>query len=225
VTVFLSSANAATFTDVDYNPDVSPYIYCTASQFVTPTTTNTLYIIDPSNPNPAMWTAVKVVDLSTSLNTCREIALGPDGYLYLGQFAQGGSPQLYVDRIDLDPNNDGNITLAETMALADNSSVNCYSLNGGVGASFVGLDMAHGPSGPTCGPCGDSNCDGSVTVGDIGFFVRAVSAGTAGWNALFPGGVAPCDFVCANDTNGDNAVSVGDIGRFVARLSAGTACP
>ncbi len=78
--------------------------------------------------------------------------------------------------------------------------------------------------GVNCGPCGDSNCDGNVTVGDINFFVAAVTGGEAAWNALFPGGVAPCDFVCANDTNGDSNVTVGDINDFVNAVTSGTPC-
>lgn len=72
--------------------------------------------------------------------------------------------------------------------------------------------------------CGDANCDGSVTVSDIGFFVTAVAQGEAAWNAAFPGGTAPCDFTCANDTNGDGSVTVGDIGFFVNAVTAGAPC-
>ncbi|MGE3180750.1 MAG: hypothetical protein AB7N71_03910 [Phycisphaerae bacterium] len=64
------------------------------------------------------------------------------------------------------------------------------------------------------GTCGDSNCDGVVSVSDIGFFVTAVAQGEAAWNAAFPGGTAPCDF-CVNDINGDDFVTVSDIGGFV----------
>ncbi len=74
-------------------------------------------------------------------------------------------------------------------------------------------------SGPPCGPCADSNCDGFVTVGDIGFFVDAIVGGSAAWNARFPGGVATCDFLCANDTNNDGFVTVGDIGTFVGAVT------
>lgn len=72
--------------------------------------------------------------------------------------------------------------------------------------------------------CADSNCDGIVSVSDIGFFVTAVAQGEAAWNASFPGGTAPCDYVCANDTNGDLTVSVGDIGGFVQAVTGG-GCP
>ncbi|MGE3180531.1 MAG: hypothetical protein AB7N71_02795 [Phycisphaerae bacterium] len=68
--------------------------------------------------------------------------------------------------------------------------------------------------------CADSNCDGAVTVSDIGFFVTAVAQGEAAWNAAFPGGTAPCAF-CANDTNGDGFVTVSDIGPFVTAVTGG----
>lgn len=72
--------------------------------------------------------------------------------------------------------------------------------------------------------CGDSNCDGVVSVSDIGFFVTAVVSGSANWAGQFPSGFAPCDFVCANDTSGDGIVSVADIGLFVAAVLSGV-CP
>ncbi len=80
------------------------------------------------------------------------------------------------------------------------------------------------PECPNCGPCGDSSCDGSVSVGDINFFVAAVTGGEAAWNALFPGGNAPCDYQCANDANGDGSVSVGDINGFVTAVTSGQPC-
>lgn len=77
---------------------------------------------------------------------------------------------------------------------------------------------------PSCGACADSNCDGAVSVGDIGYFVAAMTTGQGGWNSLFPGEQPPCDFVCANDANNDNNVTVSDIGQFVARLINGIPC-
>ncbi|MGE3181150.1 MAG: hypothetical protein AB7N71_05925 [Phycisphaerae bacterium] len=220
---FTSGISSTPATDVDYNPDVSPYIYCSVGSFSGGVTTNFVFVIDPTNPNPAMWTTIKVINLSTNLQTAREIALTPDGSLLISEFAQGGTPQLYIDELVLDMNGDGMVTLAETNALMNNSTVDYYSLNGGVGSSFNGLDVAHGQSGPVCGTCADSNCDGSVTVSDIGFFVTAVAQGVAAWNAAFPGGMAPCDYTCANDTNGDNNVTVGDIGFFVGAVT-GMSC-
>ncbi|MDX2197384.1 MAG: calcium-binding protein [Phycisphaerae bacterium] len=70
-------------------------------------------------------------------------------------------------------------------------------------------------------PCGDSNCDGFVTVGDIGFFVQAIVGGQTAWSSLFGPGTVPCDFNCVNDTNGDGFVSVGDISAFVNAIVGG----
>lgn len=68
--------------------------------------------------------------------------------------------------------------------------------------------------------CADANCDGTVTVSDIGFFVIAIAQGEAAWNAQFPGGTAPCGFN-ANDINGDGFVTVSDIAGFVAAIVNG----
>ncbi|MGE3180135.1 MAG: hypothetical protein AB7N71_00765, partial [Phycisphaerae bacterium] len=73
---------------------------------------------------------------------------------------------------------------------------------------------------PPMGVCADSNCDGSVTVSDIGFFVTAVAQGEAAWNAAFPGGMASCPF-SVNDINGDGSVTVSDIGPFVNAVTGG----
>lgn len=100
---------------------------------------------------------------------------------------------------------------------------------GNAGANWRGAGTnCDGPApcaaGPTCGPCADSNCDGFVTVGDIGYFVDAVVGGVSAWSNRF-GGTAPCDFTCANDANGDNFVTVGDISAFVQAVSSGQPCP
>ncbi len=60
---------------------------------------------------------------------------------------------------------------------------------------------------------GDTNCDGFVTVGDIGGFVLALT-NPAQYAIQFPN----CDATAA-DTNGDGFVTVGDIGSFVALLT------
>lgn len=60
---------------------------------------------------------------------------------------------------------------------------------------------------------GDMNCDGVVSVADIGAFVLALT-NPAGYAATFP----DCD-IANGDINGDGSVSVGDIGPFVALLT------
>jgi hypothetical protein len=80
-----------------------------------------------------------------------------------------------------------------------------------------------GTSNPCAGIiCGDSNLSGSISVGDIGAFVTAVSQGFAAWDALIPGAQTMDEFICANDTDGGGTVSVGDIGLFVASVTAGS---
>lgn len=59
---------------------------------------------------------------------------------------------------------------------------------------------------------GDMNCDGVVSVSDIGPFILALTD-PAGYVKQFPG----CDLL-NGDTNGDLQVSVGDIGGLVALL-------
>ena len=62
---------------------------------------------------------------------------------------------------------------------------------------------------------GDMNCDGFVTVGDIGPFVLALT-NPAGYAAQYPN----CD-INHGDINNDGSVTVGDIGGFVALLTGG----
>ncbi|MGE3180916.1 MAG: hypothetical protein AB7N71_04740, partial [Phycisphaerae bacterium] len=63
------------------------------------------------------------------------------------------------------------------------------------------------------GPLGDMNCDGIVTVGDIGPFVLALT-NPAAYMMQFP----DCEIRRA-DINCDGIVSVGDIGLFVRLLT------
>jgi hypothetical protein len=60
---------------------------------------------------------------------------------------------------------------------------------------------------------GDVNCDGVVSVGDIGAFVTALTD-PVGYMSLYP----DC-FLFNADLNGDEQVSVGDIGPFVELLA------
>lgn len=60
---------------------------------------------------------------------------------------------------------------------------------------------------------GDLNCDGIVSVGDIGPFVLALTD-PSGYATSFPG----CN-IAAGDVNQDGSVTVGDIGPFVVLLS------
>ncbi|MGE3180889.1 MAG: hypothetical protein AB7N71_04605, partial [Phycisphaerae bacterium] len=57
---------------------------------------------------------------------------------------------------------------------------------------------------------GDMNCDGAISVSDIGPFVLAIT-NAAAYEIEYPG----CVLLQA-DANGDGAVTVSDIGDFVA---------
>ncbi|MDX2197794.1 MAG: calcium-binding protein [Phycisphaerae bacterium] len=72
------------------------------------------------------------------------------------------------------------------------------------------VQVTNGPS----GLLGDMNCDGIVSVGDIGPFVLAMT-NPAEYIASFPS----CNINNA-DLNRDGVVTVGDIGAFVTRLTA-----
>ncbi|MGE3181971.1 MAG: integrin alpha [Phycisphaerae bacterium] len=76
----------------------------------------------------------------------------------------------------------------------------------------AGNGVAYVLGGQVGGLRGDMNCDGVVSVSDIGGFVLALTD-AAGYAAQFP----DCEIHNA-DVNGDKAVSVSDIGEFVALL-------
>ena len=187
------------YTFVAYNPSVSPYVFCMFSGLVSGATTNKLSAIDPTN-----WTLVKTVDLSTSMNTAREVAVGADNFLYMTQYHSGTAS--YIDILNA----------ANPASWTDNSSTNWYS--GSVFTAFNGLDIAFAAAPSACP--GDANCDGHVDFGDINPFVEALSDFNA-WQQHYPG----CN-PHNPDVNGDGHVDFGDINPFVAILSAGgTNCP
>ena len=232
------------FSDVEYNPSVSPYVFCMFSTFASSVTTNKLTAVDPSS-----WSIVKQIDLSdpNTLNTAREIALGADGYLYISQYHSGGAP--FIDRLDA----------TNPAGWTDNSSVNYYT--GGLASSFNGIDYAfeHVESqgaccvvsvctvmteadcttaqgifrgvGTTCtpNPCycrGDTNCDQQITYADINPFVRAITSESL-WKTTFVDSIPPagCTYLGVCDINGSGGVDYGDINPFVVALGSPGACP
>ncbi len=134
------------------------------------------------------------------------------------------------DAIDLDGNgaldddtfinvfNNDDMFLTDDMKLFFTADI-VDGKNSDLGQAFLMVDLDD--VGVPCLPCGDSNCDGTVSVGDINFFVAAVTSGEPAWNALFSG-FPPCDYLCANDTNSDTMVTVGDINFFVAAVTGGS---
>ncbi len=134
------------------------------------------------------------------------------------------------DAIDLDGNgeldddtfidvfNNDDMFLTDDMKLFFTADI-MDGKNADLGQAYMMVDLDQ--IGFPCLQCGDSNCDGTVSVGDINFFVAAVTGGEPAWNALFFG-FPPCDYLCANDTNFDTMVTVGDINGFVAAVTGGS---
>ena len=134
------------FTDIDYNPDVSPYVYVimgTANPYAT-----FIAVI-----NPTTWTVIRgsasspAITMTSSSETGRECALGPDGYLYWSQY-HSGTGASFVDRVNID---------VDPLTIADGSSSDYYS--GDTYSSYNGIDVAF-PSGVASGACclGGGNC-------------------------------------------------------------------
>ncbi len=192
LTLFLAFDTAGAHTDVEYNPEISPYMFVLVSNY-DGTSYSSLSVVDPGT-----WTEITTVDMSTSSETARECALGPDGRLYWTQFGAD------IDVLDVsDPN-----------SLVANSSVDYYASP--YYDSFPGLDIALGPAAPPI--CrGDCNCDGQIGFGDINPFVDALLSGVycdgTGENA---------------DVNGNGTVGFDDINPFVDLLTSGSVpipCP
>ncbi|HEY3394548.1 MAG TPA: hypothetical protein VGK58_17690 [Lacipirellulaceae bacterium] len=130
-------------TALAYNPAVSPYVYAAKSSFVNPTTTNTLFILDP-NDN---YNLVKQLNLSTSLsNTAREMALDADGNLFISSA---------FGNVDFIPNAD------DPMALTDDSPI--FWFESDISSLFNGIDIGFGEEAELEG---DYNGDGSVDAAD-----------------------------------------------------------
>lgn len=81
----------------------------------------------------------------------------------------------------------------------------------GGGGTYLG--DGSGCAHPTCGLIGDMNCDGVISVSDIGGFVLALTQPEV-YDAVYPN--------CRRsngDVNGDGFVTVGDIAGFVALIT------
>lgn len=173
IAVVTIRGQASVFTDVDYNPNISPYAYCYYSSF-DGGTFNTLAVIDPTD-----GTILKRILLDNSMNTGREIALGPDNLLYMGQFGSD------IDTITADPTQ-----------MVDDGSIDCYA--GGVFSSFNGLDVALADTvggGFTLDLFG--NCPNAVELGISGATPDGLVAVTWGTLGQF---IIPSGFPCTGVT-------------------------
>lgn len=208
------------YTDVEYNPCLSPYIYAMYSNFANNTTENRLTIADPRGGS-GNWVQVTQLDLSASLQTSREIALGRDLNLYLAQFAGSGlTTRIYVDTLDLDTNDDGVVDGADMAAMADNSSVDYYSESPGTSASFTGIDVVvgrldcGGPS-PVGSCCIKNQCVASLTRSDCEARGGSYNGDDTACDAGTCAGACPCDW------NGQGGLNSQDFFDFLGCFFAG----
>lgn len=240
--VFDNKPNSSRFTSIAYNPQLVPgYLFLGSSAF-SGVTLNTTYIVDISGP---AWMLVKSLNLGTSLQTEREIAIGPDRNLYLCQFAGSGTGPTdpLIDKLVLDADGNGLVTAAEIDALTDNSSENFYLKGSANTSSFNALDIAISLgaccSGSTCSiqppsfcsggngiyagnnttctpnPCGGACCRGSTCV-------ASTQAACTGPNTVFAGANTTCNVFpsattpcCLADFNHSGMVTVQDIFDFL----------
>lgn len=138
--------------------------------------------------------------------------------MYIRRFVNTGAGGLF------DPRSLGVLPSGEVLVASNGTNtIKRYSATGAFVSDF-GQNAPYSFSSPTAvlldvstpGPLlGDTNCDGVVTVGDIGPFVLALTD-PAGYAAAFP----QCDPMAA-DCSGDGAISVGDIGPFVSLVAGG----
>jgi len=185
---FDNSGNSR-FTDVEYNPAISPYVYVLYSLF-SGSTTNKLTVIDPST-----WAVINTIDLSATIGTSRECALGPDRQLYVAQFSNDSQNTTYVDVIRLDLNGNGTIDLADTNGLTNDAASNHssrlpYPATSPLdfGASFSGLDVAiAGPLG-TGGP----EVTGACCLAPAGCLSAITAAACTQFGGTYQGNNSTC---------------------------------
>ena len=119
-------------TMVEYNPAISPLIFCMNGTFAGGTT-NTLTVLDTA------FTILGTFDYSTSIDTARDIALDRSGNLYVSMF--GGTVDVILDAI----------TLA---SLVDNVSLDWYIPPDGSGFNAIDIATASAFGNPCPYDCG-----------------------------------------------------------------------
>ncbi len=133
----------ATWTDLEYNPKVAPGILIGSASSFSGASKNEIFVWDKDTFNQ-----IAKIDVSTSSQTAREIALDSKGNLYIGGF--GNQIVSVIDDF---------VAKVAAGTLTDNSSVLWYTND--FFASFSGLDVA------TTNIPGDVNNDGYVDIFDV----------------------------------------------------------
>lgn len=156
VTQVVTANDGSQFTSAIHNPAVTPLLYLAYGTFDGTATSNTLYILDPTEGDIVQ---LAEVDLSESVNTFREIALDAEGNLYFSQF--GGTVDVLLNADDPD-------------SLTDNSTFDWYTSE--QSPSFSGLDVAVGvtlnqPATP------DFSGDGAFNTMDLDLLFDEIDAG------------------------------------------------
>ena len=118
------------FTQVVYEPTVSPYVYALQGTFdtVLMTTFNELFVLDPNNNFDQVG---PTINYGTSLQTLREASFDSRGNLFVAEFGSG----TITPSIDYVPN------AWNVGSLANDNSVNYFAAAGTITASFSGLDV------------------------------------------------------------------------------------
>jgi len=204
--------------DVEYNPAISSdKIYVAIGEFLNPTTTNTLYIVDRDGPNNIAgdgddWSIVtqsggaSYTDHSAAgTGTIREIGLSTGGKLFMSTFVESANNAniRYIDNATTP----GGIT--------DNSSIIWNVMDAGQTlTSFSGMDVAAGVP-ATCALPGDTNGDGKRDGKDIQLFTHCYLAALGAAPPMSPAGC-----VCADVAVQYKALNAADLTAFVALLLA-----
>lgn len=130
-TLTFGNTSGNPFTQVVYEPTISPYVYALQGTFDTAlqATVNELFVLDPANNFDQVG---PIINYSTSIQTLREASFDSRGNLFVGQFGSG----TITPAIDYVPN------AWNVGSLADNNSVDYYTVGGSITASFSGSDVA-----------------------------------------------------------------------------------
>ncbi|MCC6322700.1 MAG: lamin tail domain-containing protein, partial [Phycisphaerales bacterium] len=210
--IFDNKPNSSRFTSIAYNPQLVPgYLFLGSSAF-SGISLNTMYVVDVGSP---AWALVKTVDHTTSLQTQREISIGPDRNLYLCQFAGTGTVATdpLIDMLVLDADANGTVTAAEVAGLADNSTTNFYLKGNANTVSFNSIDIAL-----SRGAC----CEGAVCSLQPPNFCTGSGRAYLGDNSACSPGA--CQGACCCGSNCSLTTAAVCSGANQAFSGAGTVC-